>query len=391
MNHRKHQGVVFALALAGTLGGGAFSVHADDDSNVKTVFVIAMENHNWTQPSSVTSPQQISGNPAAPFINSLVNGTSGISGQVAYATNYINAGINLGLHVHPSEPNYVWAEAGQAFNSIGTDDDPYYPGPTPPLCSPDTVVTSSLHLSAFLTKAHKTWRAYQEDVNVDLTDNVPLPQNSWTYPLFSHSGHFSSGINTYNYSTQYNYAAKHNPMIFFRDTNGGCPATRSTLYPPLQQLALDLQNNNVADYNWITPDQYNDQHSALSAGYGVYTPASDESSIAQGDNFLARIVPLIMASEAYQHGGVIVLWWDESEGGDTSQEKLPFIIISNDAHKNVGGKPYGSSVQFSHSSFLRTMQEIFRVDPSNGYPWLGDAENAKDLSDLFKPGSLVGE
>jgi hypothetical protein len=37
------------------------------------------------------------------------------------------------------------------------------------------------------------------------------------------------------------------------------------------------------------------------------------------------------------------------------------------------------------------MQEIFRVDPSNGYPWLGDAENAKDLSDLFKPGSLVGE
>jgi DNA-binding protein HU-beta len=33
---------------------------------------------------------------------------------------------------------------------------------------------------------------------------------------------------------------------------------------------------------------------------------------------------------------VIVLWWDESEGGDTFQEKLPFIIISKDAHKNVG-------------------------------------------------------
>jgi hypothetical protein len=222
---------------------------------------------------------------------------------------------------------------------------------------------------------------------VDLTTNVPLPMNSWTYPLFSHSGNFSSGINSYNYSTQYNYAAKHNPMIFFADTNGGCPANASTLYPPLQQLALDLQNHNVADYTWITPDQYNDQHSALSAGYGVYTPASDQSSIAQGDNFLARIVPLIMASDAYKAGGVIVLWWDESEGGDTLMEKLPFIIISNAAHKNVGGKPYASPVQFSHSSFLRTMQEIFGVDPSNGYPWLGDAANAKDLSDLFKQNS----
>ena len=387
-HHRKHQVVVFALALAGTLGWGAFSVHADDDSNVRKVFVIAMENHNWTQPPSVTSPQQISGNPAAPFINSLVNGTSGISDQVAYATNYINAGINLGLHVHPSEPNYVWAEAGQAFNSIGTDADPYYPGPTPPACTPSTVTTSDLHLTAFLGKAHKTWRAYQEDVNVDLADNVPQPISSWTFPLFSHSGNFPSGINPYNYSTQYNYAAKHNPMIFFRDTNGGCPATASTLYPPLQQLALDLQNNNVADYSWITPDQYNDQHSALGAGYGVYTPASDESSIAQGDNFLARIVPLIMASDAYQAGGVIVLWWDESEGGDTLMETLPFIIISKAAHNNVSGKPYASSVQFSHSSFLRTMQEIFGVDPSNGYNWLGDAENANDLSDLFKPETI---
>ncbi len=37
---------------------------------IQTVFVIAMENHNWTQPSSLTSPQQIFGNPAAPYINS---------------------------------------------------------------------------------------------------------------------------------------------------------------------------------------------------------------------------------------------------------------------------------------------------------------------------------
>ena len=388
MFHSKYQRAMCALALAGALGLAGILVHADggdDDQGVKTVFVIAMENHNWMQPSSITSsPAQIFLNPAAPFINSLVNGTSGISEEVAYANMYLNAGPG----VHPSEPNYVWAEAGQFGHSLGTDDDPYFPGPTPPMCTPDTIVTTDQHLSAFLAKAKKTWRSYQEDVNVDLTTNVPLAASSWTVPLFSHSGNFTSGLNEYNYSTQYNYAAKHNPMVFFTDTAGPCPAVHSTQYPPLQQLALDLQNDKVADYNWITPDQYNDQHSSLKAGYGSFVPASDQSSIAQGDNFLARIVPLIMASNAYKDHGLIVLWWDESEHGDTAAETMPFMIISKDAHKNVGGKPYSNTIHYSHSSFLRTMQEIFGVDLSHGYSWLGDAVNATDLSDLFKPNSI---
>jgi hypothetical protein len=377
---------------------GTYAVHADHDQGdqddhegggskrPKKVFVIAMENHNWTQPGGpgTGSPQQIFMNPAAPFINSLVNGTSGISDQVAYATNYINAGQGI----HPSEPNYIWAEAGNPGNSVGTDADPYYPGPSPAKCTPSTVLTTDQHLSAFLAKAKKTWSSYQEDVNVDLTTNIPMPMSAWTAPIFSFSGNFTSGINPYNYSTQYNYAAKHNPQIFFADTNGGCPAAPSMNYPPLQQLALDLQSGRLADYIWITPDQYNDQHTPLKAGYGMFVPATDQGGIAQGDNFLARVVPLIMASDAYQDGAPILLWWDESEGGDTPDFKLPFIVISKNAHKNVNGLPYASNVQYSHSSFLRTMQMIFNVDPDEGYPFLGDAVNANDLSALFKPGTI---
>jgi len=54
-------------------------------ANAKTVFVIAMENHNWTQPANQFAGgiQQIFQNPAAPYINSLVNGTSPISDQVS--------------------------------------------------------------------------------------------------------------------------------------------------------------------------------------------------------------------------------------------------------------------------------------------------------------------
>jgi hypothetical protein len=386
MSQKKQQVVACAVAVATALALGGLTAHADhadrDDQEGKRpnkVFVIAMENHNWTQPNSASNPQQIFMNPAAPFINSLVNGTSGISDQVSYANNYQAAMVGL----HPSEPNYVWAEAGQAFGTLGTDDDPYHAD-----CTDDTNVNTDQHLTAFLTRAGKTWRSYQEDVNVNLTTNAALPMASWTYPIFSHNGNFTlPAINSYYYTTQYNYAAKHNPQIFFRDTNGGCPATPSNLYPPLQQLALDLQNNDVADYNWITPNQLNDQHTRLTSGYGAFG-STDQGAIAQGDNFLARVVPLIMASDAYQDGAVIALWWDETEGGDSAQFTIPFIIISKHAHKNVGGLPYSNTIKYSHSSFLRTMQEIFEVDPDDGFPFLGDAVNATDLRALFSPGTI---
>jgi hypothetical protein len=369
----------------------AFSSAAYADE-VKKVFVIAMENHNWMQPSTQTSPEQIFQNPAAPFINSLVNGSSGISSQVAYANGYINAALGD----HPSEPNYMWAEAGTNFG-VANDDDPYK---TCTPSTPDTVQSTTHHLSGYLAIAGKSWRSYQEDTDVDLTTNAPLPMSSWTVPLFSHSGTFTAGgVNTYNYSNQYNYAAKHNPMVFFTDTNGGCDTSTSNPqrlnYAPLQQLARDLANNTVANYSWITPDQFNDQHTTLTNGYGQFPNSSnpggtattaDSARIAQGDNFLARVVPLIMASDAYQDHGLIVLWWDESEGGDDPSRTLPFIIISKDAHQNVNGVPYFNSIQYSHSSFLRTMQEIFDVDPSHGFAWLGGAATATDLSDLFGPG-----
>jgi hypothetical protein len=143
----------------------------------------------------------------------------------------------------------------------------------------------------------------------------------------------------------------------------------------------------VADYNWITPNQFNDQHTTLANGYGQYPNSgstADSARIAQGDNFLARIVPLIMASRAYQDHGLIVLWWDESEGGDDPSRTLPFIVISKDVRKNVNGIPYSNTIQYSHSSFLRTMQEIFGVDPRHGLKFLGAAATATDLSDLFQ-------
>src|SRR5579862_2032196 len=265
-----------ALALLAALG--SFNANAAD---IKTVFVIAMENHNWTQPANQFGggTQQIYQNINAPFINSLVNGTGfaivdgsviNISEQVAYATAYHNAlatpsGNNP--HIHPSEPNYLWSEAGTNFG-VFDDNDPFA------AVNPSNQNTTQ-HLSGLLAKTKKTWRSYQEDIDLTTSNgqltNVPLPEDQWTVPLSSFSGVFGSGLNQYNGSNQYNYAAKHNPMVFFTDTNGGNDATPenplSSNYAPLQQLFTDLANDAVADYNWITPDQYNDMHTSLTGGY----------------------------------------------------------------------------------------------------------------------------
>ena len=192
-------------------------------------------------------------------------------------------------------------------------------------------------------------------------------------------------MNAYNGSHQFDYAAKHNPMAFFSSTNGGNDSTSSNPlaqhYAPLQQLQTDLANNTVAQYNWITPDQFNDQHTALANGFDYlgthYTGA--QAAIAQGDNFLSILIPQIMASQAYQDDGMIVLWWDETEGGDDPNHTIPEIIISPDAKGNA----YTNNILYTHSSDLWTMQEIFNVGPC-----LLDACNATDLSDLFVADSI---
>lgn len=404
MSKLKFVGVLGAVTLAVTSWGT--SANAQE---VKKVFVIAMENHNWTQPANQFTGgiQQIYQNPAAPFINSLVNGSAtamvngqmvNISESVAYATNYHNvlataSGNNP--HIHPSEPNYLWAEAGTNF-TVFNDNDPFNDVNTN---AGTELPAGTPHLTGLLQAAGISWKAYLEDT--DLTPsaagltNVPLPSADFTVPLVSSLGLFASGsFNAFNGSNQFNYAVKHSGMPFFLDTSGGDNTTTSNPlshnYAPLQQLFADLANDAVAQYNWITPDQYNDQHTTLNAGFQGLS--GDPAKILQGDNFLSQVIPVIMASHAYQDNGVIIIWWDESESdgvaGDNADDlnhSIGEIVISKHAHPNVNGLPYASPVFFTHSSDLRTMQEIFHVGP----PFLGDAVNATDLSDLFQPGAIV--
>jgi hypothetical protein len=359
------------------------------------VIYIEMENHNLTQPSTVTSPQQLLGNPAAPYLNSLMTPGSPNAAQTAYASNYNNVLYNNpSVSIHPSEPNYVWQEAGLAGPL--NDADPY----------PNNIVNAP-NLSALLQAAGIAWKSYQEDIDLTATSgfvNQPgagaltstvAPQDQWTVPLKSINGTSPDYTNAYYGTHQYNFATKHDGQLFFTATNGS-PSTgpdfspsnpEARYYAPLQQLQTDLNNNTVARYSLITPNQYNDMHSSLSTDFtynGVtYPHGTDQQAIAIGDNFLAQIVPKIMASQAYKNNGVIVIWFDETEKGDTSSFTVPEIVISPLARGNA----YNSTLAYTHSSDLKTMQEVFGVSaPGGGF--LGDANTpgTNDLSDLFVPG-----
>src|SRR5438270_9280437 len=137
---------IAVLALIGAMAPGVAYTHATSKSSahsIQTVFLIVMENKNWSQ---------IRGSSSAPYINSLL-----VRSDASYATQYFNP-----PSYHPSEPNYVWLEAGSNTNlpnantggtvSFTTDNDP----------SSANSTSTTDHLVTYLSNAGISWRAYEE-------------------------------------------------------------------------------------------------------------------------------------------------------------------------------------------------------------------------------------
>ncbi|RBP05653.1 putative secreted protein with PEP-CTERM sorting signal [Roseiarcus fermentans] len=366
-------------------------------AQIGDVFYIALENHNFTQPSDAPSgtPEQLLGNPAASFLNSLVTPGNPAAAFTSYATKYQNVSPTL----HPSEPNYVYQVTGKTGPL--NDADPY----------PSNIV-SGANLGQLLQQKYGTagWKAYQEDI--DLVPNsgsvnqpgansltsTEAPKTQWTVPTTSFSGTSASYTNSYNGSDQYNYAVKHNPFAFSTATNGGTATApnfspsnpEAQYYAPLQQLQTDLNDNAVAKFNWITPDQYNDMHSSLKTNFtyngATYLAGTDQEAVALGDNFLSKVVPEIEASQAFKNNGVIVIWNDETEGdedvGSTAGYSGTEIVIS----KLAKGNAASVGAYYTHASDLVTWQNVFGVSGPGGY--LGGVAGADNLGALFQPGVI---
>ncbi len=286
----------------------AQNTSTDATKHIKTVWVIVMENENWSV---------IKGSRFAPYINET------LLPQASHAEQYYNP-----PNIHPSLPNYLWMEAGTNF---GIADD------RPPLADGQS---TSKHLVTLLKNSpdHLDWRAYQENIS---GKECPL-------------------------STVYPYAVKHNPFVYFDDVTNR--KSRSSSYciqhvRPFEELARDLEANTVANYNFLTPNICNDMHDSCS-------PLSNK--IAQGDAWLAKNVPAILASKAYQDGGAIFITWDEA---DIADGPIGMIVLSPFAK----GNGYANAIHYNHGALLRTLEDIFGLTP-----YLGNAASQPNLSDLFK-------
>jgi hypothetical protein len=312
--------------------GGSHEAHADagsdagrdagasrprTDSNIQTVFLILMENKTWTQ---------LKGSPDAPFLNDV------LLPEASIATNYKGPWNGT---LHPSEPNYVWLEAGSDLG-IADDADPYF-----------NHQPTTDHLVSRLESAGLDWKSYQEDIR---GDECPL----------SISG---------------TYDPKHNPMVFFddiTDENDVLSAHCITHVRPLEELRADLEDESrVARYNFITPNLCNDMHTECDPHNNL---------IRQGDEWLARWIPRIQASTAYKDGGAIFITWDEA----TTTKECPsadcpigMFVLSPFAK----GHGYESSIAYDHSSTLKSMQEIFEVKP---FMRAASGREVADLADLFE-------
>lgn len=300
---------VLASCLTLLPAAGTAADHGGTMMRTRSVFLILLENHNW---------KDIHGSPKAPFLNSLL-------AQSAYATRYMGV---PGLH--PSEPNYIWLLSGAAFG-IDNDAEPAVNG-----------LSGRDNLASQLMVKGLEWRSYQEGI-----DGRDCPLN-----------------------TRLPYVAKHNPFVFYDQLTDRFSSTSPTCIAhnrPFSELQTDLAAGKSISFAFITPDECDDMH-----GHEVCRKDHpDYDPVRQGDSWLSRAVPMIQASDAYRHDGLIVITWDESEG--RQDQPIGLILLSPNIRQG-----YVHQGTLTHSAVLRTVENVF------GLPPLGNAASSSDLADFFR-------
>lgn len=291
MNRRnKVRAVVYALGIAGAFQalpllaqGGASKTH------IKTVFIILMENHNWTGGSPANT--NIKGSKYAPYINNV------LVPMASHAEQFFNP-----PGIHPSLPNYLWLEAGTNFGIL--DDNP------PSIDHQST----TQHLVTLLNNKGITWKAYEENISgtvCPLTDSYP-------------------------------YAVRHDPFVYFDDDTDSLNPNSAYCIAhvrPYTELASDLAANTVASYNFITPNVCNDMHDKCKG-----------NPIEHGDTWLSQNVPTILNSVAYQSGALFITW-DEAGTDDGPIGMIVLSPFAKGGYQNSIHYTHGSTLRTMQEIF----------------------------------------
>ncbi len=282
------------------------------------VFVIMMENTSYSSLQGAT----------APYLQGL---------EKTAATSSAYSGVT-----DPSLPNYIALTSGDT-QGIGCD---CYPAGQGGACDLSTCsnifFTNSCncggmtvtHLGDQLDGAGLSWRAYAESMGA-----------------------------TCNVSEKSPYAPRHVPFLYYQDVLGPASVCNAHVVD-YGNLAGDLGGGSFPAFAFLTPNLDHDMH-----GTGLLQSDTD---VTNGDAWLSKNVPPILASAAYTSGGIVFIVWDE---GDTSLSPgpVPFYVLSPLAKQ--GG--YASKVTANHYSLLATIEDGL------GLSRLGKAASAQPLADFF--------
>ncbi|MEY2568923.1 MAG: hypothetical protein QOE35_3452 [Actinomycetota bacterium] len=310
---------------------------------VKHVFVIVLENKNYDSSFGPSS--------AAPYLSKdLV-----AKGQLL--TQYFGIG-------HLSLDNYIAMVSGQAPNVITQSDcqvfQDFLPGVVPDAngqfvgqgCVYPTAVPT---LMSQLEAKGLTWKGYMEDMGTPCNHPAANAQDT-----------------TQTASAQSQYAARHNPFVYFHGVIDDDAACKSKVRD-LGDLGADLATAaTTPNFTFITPDLCHDGHDATCAN-----PAQ-KGGLPGEDEFLQQWVPAILASPAYQQDGVLVITYDESESGAEAccnEQAGPNSPVPGGPDNGPGGGRTGTVVispfvqpgsvndtPYNHYSLLRSVEDLFGLE-----------------------------
>ncbi|MEE9095299.1 alkaline phosphatase family protein [Pseudarthrobacter phenanthrenivorans] len=329
---RQPTGVFLMLALlAAVITGCAPSQAVTPAARAGTpghVFVINLENKGYNEVWGSDS--------AAPYLSRTLRQ------QGVLLTNYY--GI-----AHDSLPNYLAQISGQQPNSSTEQDCPDY---TPFRSSgtdaqgrllgtgcvyPDNVPT----IAGQLTDAGKTWKAYMED----MTTPCQHP------PLDSADEHQKATPGD-------QYATRHDPFVYFASITS-TPACENNVVN-LSALQQDLKTAaTTPNLSYISPNLCHDGHD---------DPCADSTpgGLATADAWLRENIPGILASPAFAQDGMLVITFDETDGGTvgpstgvtggTEGGQVGALIISPfTASGATSDHPY------NHYSLLASIEDFFSL------------------------------
>ena len=263
---------------------------------------IACGRHNPIAPDLATTAIQASRIPAFSHIVVLVMENKEFDTIIgAPSAPYINSLANTyGLAVnytgvaHPSQPNYMALTGGVA--AFVSD------------CSSCTI--NAVNIVDEVEASGRRWRAYLED--------MPAP--------------CSADDTAYN--------VDHNPFLHYTDILANRIRCEASVVP-LTQLAADLRTGALPDYLWITPNNCHNMH---------------DCSVAEGDAWLAGIVPSLIASMG-SSDWVLFVVWDEGNSNQGGGGHVPAIVVAPGVHGIRSATPH------SHYALVRTIEDAWNLAP----------------------------